>query len=124
MSLKQIMEQNPNVQLVVTASDLRELFDEWQKETQRQIDHAKAKQQASSTSDELLTSKDVLGIMRVSRSMLWKLAKQQKLMPVHIGRKVLYRLADVEAWMQQNRVTPLVEAQQSAIVHVVKGDIK
>ena len=96
MSLKQIMEQNPHVQLVVNASDLRELFAEWQAEAQRQIDHAKAKQQASSTSDELLTSKDVLAMLHVSRSLLWKLQKKQKLKPVRIGRRVFYRKSDIE----------------------------
>lgn len=49
-----------------------------------------------STSD-LLTSKEVVLKLRISQTMLWKLEKQGKLTPTRIGRRVLYRRADVES---------------------------
>lgn len=97
MNLKQITEQNPNVQLVVTASDLRELFNDWQQENREQLEAVRATEKCLQPSDEgLLTAKEARQRMRVSQSTMWKLEKQKKLIPVRIGRRVFYRKSDID----------------------------
>lgn len=100
MSLKQIVEQNPNVQLVVTASDLRELFDDWQAESRAQLEAVKASCQQPSD-DTLMTANEVRKDTRLSASTLWKLEKQKKLIPVRIGRRVFYRRSDIDNIMSK-----------------------
>jgi len=100
MSLKQIAEQNPNIQLVITASDLRELFNDWQAESRAQLEAVKAS--CRQPSDEMLmTANEVCKEMRVSASTLWKLEKKKKLVPFRIGRRVFYRRADVDDVMSK-----------------------
>ncbi len=94
-TIKQITELNPNVQLVVTASDLRQLFEAWQQENRAQQEAVRTK--ASTQQSTLLTAKEVGKMLRVSASTLWKLEKQGKLVPVRIGRRVFYHQTDVEA---------------------------
>jgi len=79
----------------------------------------------------LLSAKNVLNIddmvilTGLSKQHIYKLTYARKIPYYKPNGKLLYfNRNEIEAWMQQNRVTPLVEAQQSAIVHVVKGDIK
>ncbi len=96
MSIRQIIEQNANVQLVVSASDLRELFNQWQQENYAQQEAIRSSQ-ASAEQSTLLTAKEVGKMLRVSASTLWKLEKHGKLMPVRIGRRVFYHQSDVEA---------------------------
>ena len=95
MSLKEITERIPNVQLVITASDLRELIHDWQQESIAQMEATKTASQPPSN-DGLLTSKEAQTIMRVSPTTLWKLERQQKLIPVRIGRRVFYKKTDVD----------------------------
>lgn len=102
MSLKQIMEQNPNVQLVVTASDLRELFNDWQAENRAQLEAVKASSLQLSD-DRLLTAKEAREQMRLSQSTLWKLEKQKMLAPIRIGRRVFYRRSDVDEIMSKKK---------------------
>ncbi len=97
MGIKQIIEQNANVQLVVSASDLRQLFAEWQQENRAQQEAIRTQAEASTEQSSLLTAKEVSKMLRVSASTLWKLEKQGKLMPVRIGRRVFYHQSDVDA---------------------------
>lgn len=100
MNLKHIAEQNPNIQLVITASDLRELFNDWQAENRVQLEAVRASCQQSSDVI-LMTAKEVRKEMRISASTLWKLEKQKKLVPFRIGRRVFYRRADVDDVMSK-----------------------
>ena len=79
----------------------------------------------------LLSAKNVLNVDDVviltglSKQHIYKLTYAHKIPYYKPNGKLMYfNRNEIEAWMQQNRVTPLVEAQQSAIVHVVKGGIK
>lgn len=97
MNLKQITEQNPCVQLVVSASDLRELFNDWQRDSRAQLEAAKAAATRQQSSDDgLLTAKEAMAILRISPSTLWKLERKQDLVPVRIGRRVFYRKSDID----------------------------
>lgn len=97
MNLKQITEQNPNVQLVITANDLRELFNDWQQENREQLEAVRVTEKRLQPSDEgLLTAKEARQRIRVSQSTMWKLEKQKKLIPVRIGRRVFYRISDID----------------------------
>jgi excisionase family DNA binding protein len=51
--------------------------------------------------DDSMTASEAAKYLRISKTYLWQLEKQKKLMPFRIGRRVFYHRADVEA-MRQN----------------------
>ena len=78
----------------------------------------------------LLAAKKVLGIEDVaaltglSKSHIYKLTYHRQI-PFYKpnGRLLYFDRIEIEAWMKQNRVTPLMEAQQAAINHVVRKEV-
>ena len=51
--------------------------------------------------EESMTAAETAKYLRISKTYLWQLEKQKKLMPFRIGRRVFYNRADVEG-MRQN----------------------
>ncbi len=54
--------------------------------------------------ERLLTRKDVMEYLQISHGTLHKLIKNQSLPHIKLDRKVLFRKADVEAWLESKRV--------------------
>lgn len=94
MNINNLTEQNRNVQLVVNAADLKELFLEWSKEKDSQIQATKE--------DQYLSPNDTVAILRISKPTLWRWEKQGYLVPVKIGGKKYYRKSDVDALLQEH----------------------
>lgn len=92
MSINNLIEQDRNVQLVVNAADLKELFLEWSKEKDSQIQATKE--------DQYLSPNDTVAILRVSKPTLWRWEKQGFLVPVKIGGKKYYRKSDVDTLLK------------------------
>lgn len=83
-----------NVQVVCTIDDLRQLFSEWRDE-QRENERLEREQQ--SKKDEYMTTEEVCKMLDVTKPTLWRWAQVKYLVPVKVGRKNYYRVADIEA---------------------------
>lgn len=93
MNVKEILKAQANVQLVINALDLRELFLEWQAEAQAEV----AKQQKEET---YLTAKECAERLSVDLTTLWRWDKTGYLRKVKIGKKIFYRGSDVAKLME------------------------
>jgi len=94
MSINNLIEQERNVQLVVNAVDLKELFLEWSKEKDSQIQATKE--------DQYLSPNDTVAILRISKPTLWRWEKQGFLVPTKIGGKKYFRKSDVDTLLKEN----------------------
>ena len=92
MSVKEIINANANVQLVVSLMDLKELFHEWQEE------YCKAKE--SVYKEEYLTTDEVAKKLNCDPSTLWRWDKNGYLPKVKWCGKARYRLSDVQRIME------------------------
>lgn len=95
MSIKNIIDQERNVQIVVNAADLKELFLEWINEKDSQI-------QAVKEEDQYLSPNETVSILRISKPTLWRWEKHGFLVPVKIAGKKYYRKSEVDALLQSH----------------------
>ena len=95
MNIKNIIEQERNVQIVVNAADLKELFLEWIKEKDSQI-------QAVKEEDQYLSPNETVSILRISKPTLWRWEKHGFLVPIKIAGKKYYRKSEVDALLQSH----------------------
>jgi len=87
-----LIKQNQNVQLVVSASDLRELVNEW-------YDEREAKKEAERKSiveSERISKTDAEKTLGVTSATLWRWAKSGYLVPIKVGRKNVYLKSDID----------------------------
>lgn len=89
MKVKDYLNQGINVQLVVSAVDLKQLFNDWQDERDQQLIAT------SNDNDGLLSADEVAEKFGVTRVTLWRWEKAGYLVPVKIGRKGFYKQSDV-----------------------------
>jgi len=87
-----LVKQNQNVQLVVSASDLRELFNEWSEERDAQ----KEAERKSIVESERISSTDAEKTLGVTSATLWRWAKSGYLVPIKVGRKNVYLKSDID----------------------------
>jgi predicted DNA-binding transcriptional regulator AlpA len=93
------LASNPNVQIVVTLADLRELFLEWQEQYQN------TSFKDDKAEETFLTPDEVQAKYRVSKVTLWRNAKNGLWpKPVKVGRKSLYRQSEIEAVLNPSKV--------------------
>ena len=89
MTIKELVDSTPNVQLVISAAQLREyslfLIDEVQK----------TKSTSLVTSEEYLTAFEACELLKVSKSTLWRWNKKGYLCPVRVGCDPRYRKSDI-----------------------------
>lgn len=87
----------PNVQIVLNAADLKELFLEWQS----QVNNATKEKEE----EVYLTPDEVASKYRVSKVTLWRNAKSGAWpKPKKIGRRSLYRKSEIEAVLNPDKV--------------------
>ena len=86
------IKQNQNVQLVVSASDLRELVNEWYDEREAQ----KEAERKSIVESERISSTDAEKTLGVTSATLWRWAKSGYLVPIKVGRKNVYLKSDID----------------------------
>ena len=87
-----IIKKNQGVQLVVSASDLRELVNEWcdEREAQKEAERMAVKKV------ERISSIDAEKTLGVTTATLWRWAKSGYLIPIKVGRKNYYRKTDID----------------------------
>ncbi len=82
------MKSQSNVQLVVSAADLKEAILEWTQEMQSKINE--------SMPDEILDVSEVREKLGVSPQTLWRWQKSGYLVPFKIGRERYYKKSDID----------------------------
>lgn len=92
MNINEILRSGANVQLVINALDLKELFLEWQAEVE--ANKVKEKEETYKTVEE------AAAILRRDRSSLWRWAKSGYLVPIKVGAKSFYRMSDIKKLME------------------------
>lgn len=87
-----LIKQNQNVQLVVTASDLREIVNEWcdEREAQREAERQSVEENVR------VPKSEAKKILKVTDATLWRWAKNGYLIPIKVGRKSIYRKSDID----------------------------
>ena len=77
------------------------------------------------TQKEVLTSAEVAKYMGVSKAYLYKLTMKQ-LIPHYkpLGKLCYFQRAEVEAWLQSNRVATLSEIESKAKTYCMKGGLQ
>lgn len=88
MNINEILRSGANVQLVINALDLKELFLEWQAEVE--ANKVKEKEETYKTVEE------AAAILHRDRSSLWRWAKSGYLVPIKVGAKSFYRMSDIK----------------------------
>ena len=91
--IAELLKKNQgNVQLVVSASDLRELLNEWYDEREAQ----KEAERKAVAEVERVSSMDAENILGVTSATLWRWAKNGYLVPIKVGRKNVYLKSDID----------------------------
>lgn len=88
MSIRNIIENEQNVQIVVNAADLKELILEWTNEKESQIEAMKA--------DVHLTPSEAASALKITKPTLWRWQKAGHLIPIKIAGKVYYKKSDID----------------------------
>ena len=91
MSIKEIINMNPNIQLVVTAADLKEFA----------LELLEEREKYSAKSDKYLTIDETVEKYGISKPTLWRWSKEVYLPKVKLGGKCFYRESDIVKLMEE-----------------------
>lgn len=84
-----LIHKPEQVQLVVNAADLKEMFLSWLEDWQE-------KQSQREKEDKYLTREDVCAILGVTKPTLWRWQKKGYFIPVKVGNRSFYRQSDID----------------------------
>ncbi|ADV42332.1 AlpA family transcriptional regulator [Bacteroides helcogenes] len=90
MKISELVSCGANVQLVVNALELKEFFEEL-----KIISEPKEEKK-----EKYLRVEEVIEMLHVDRSTLWRWNREEYLKTLKIGGKVRYRLSEVEQLMK------------------------
>lgn len=93
MNINEIINTNPNIQLVVTAADLKEFA----------LELLAEREKSSNQSDKYLTIPETAKKYGVSESTLYRWSRLDYLPKVKLGGKSFYRESDIIKLMNENR---------------------
>lgn len=92
MSINEILRTGANVQLVISALDLREAFLQWSEEMRQPNQEIKP--------EKYLTAQETADKLGVDVSTLWRWDKSGYLRKIKVGNKTRYRESDVLKLME------------------------
>lgn len=87
MTVKELLNEGSNVQLIINASDLKVFSDTLINEAVERF--AKPKEET------YITAEQATRILHVQRNTLWRWEKENYLVPVRFGTKVRYKMSDI-----------------------------
>ena len=93
MNINEIINTNPNIQLIVTAADLKEFA----------LELLAEREKSSNQSDKYLTIAKTAKKYGVSESTLYRWSRLDYLPKVKLGGKSFYRESDIIKLMNENR---------------------
>lgn len=92
MNINDILKSGANVQLVVNALDLKEMFLQWSEEHNRNS--------VSVPKEKYLTAQEAAEKLGVDVSTLWRWDKTDFLKKIKVGKKIFYRESDILKLME------------------------
>lgn len=92
MNIQELLEKGANVSLTVGVSDLNQFAKTISEQTRLQIETEVAAQ----STESYLTRHQVVNILSIDKSTLWRWSKRNYLNPVRVGGLVRYRKSDIE----------------------------
>ena len=93
MSIKQIIDSNPNIQLVISAADLKEFA----------LELLAEREKSSTQSKKYLTIAETARKYGISESTLYRWSRIEYLPKVKLGGKSFYRESDIIKLLNENR---------------------
>ena len=92
MSIKEIINTNPNIMLVISAADLKEFA----------LKLLTERENSFSKSDKYLTIAETVEKYGISKPTLWRWSKEGYLPKVKLGGKCFYRESDIIKLMDED----------------------
>lgn len=92
MNINDILKSGANVQLVVNALDLKEMFLQWSEEHNRNS--------VSVPEEKYLTAQEAAAKLGVDISTLWRWDKTDFLKKIKVGKKIFYKESDILKLME------------------------
>ena len=93
MSIKEIIDTNPNIQLVISAADLKEFA----------LELLAEREKASTQPEKYLTIAETVEKYGISKPTLWRWSRIGYLPKVKLGGKSFYRESDIIKLLNENR---------------------
>lgn len=96
MNIQELLNSGANVTISVGADDLKEF-------ARVIVDHAKNRLEsaiAEGRSEVYYTAEQVVGILNVDKSTLWRWNKRDFLKPIKVGGMIRYRKSDIDKILQ------------------------
>lgn len=97
MNITNVLESKENVILAVSKNDLEAWHAKVIESTRRELEQSIK----DSKAETLYTRKEIIEILKVNASTLWRWAKSGYLVPISIGGKRVYRSSDIDAILNQ-----------------------
>ena len=99
MSLNEILKENKNVTLAISAAELKEVLTEWA--TQLLASHPQ--KEVDDEDLKLLTRDEAAELLHVNLATLWRWNKEGYLPAVKVGAKTMYRKEDLAKILRKRR---------------------
>ena len=96
-NINELTQSAPNINLTITANDLKEFAAQLISETKAEMEKSSGKNKP----ETYLTGEKVMQMMNISKTTLWRWKKIGYLVPVRIGGNDRYRLSDIEKKLEE-----------------------
>lgn len=70
-------------------------------------DLPRATQASTTGEEELLTTRELMAFLNLSRTRIWELVKREQLPAFKVGGDYRYRRSEIDAWLERFRVNDL-----------------
>ena len=97
MNIFQFTEQYPELNITIKAGDLKDAIEHCVKMTCKEL----RPKETDNDTVTYLSPNQVVKILNVSKSTLWRWAKQNYLVPIEVGGKRRYRLSDINRLLEK-----------------------
>jgi excisionase family DNA binding protein len=75
----------------------------------------------ANTEEEILTGQEAMGLLKISRSTLWKLTKEKEIPAYRVGNgktsNLRYKRSELLEWLEGNRVGQKRESEDPVFPH-------
>ncbi len=97
MNIFQFTEQYPELNITIKAGDLKDAIEHCVKMTCKEL----RQKETDNDTVTYLSPNQVVKILNVSKSTLWRWAKQNYLVPIEVGGKRRYRMSDINRLLEK-----------------------
>lgn len=92
LNISELAQNAPQINLTITAADLRNFASELISQTKEQLEQ----EISDSKAETYLSSEKVMEMMEISKTTLWRWKQRGYLVPVRVGGNDRYKLSDIQ----------------------------